>query len=83
MDKVTPAHEISVEERYSGATVDLADTVETLTPGGSLRDEFAMAALSGLLASFGGSYTDSPSPQVQASRAYRFADAMMRARTAV
>ena len=43
----------------------------------SLRDKFAMAALTGLLA---GAYSESPIDKITALAAYQVADAMMEAR---
>jgi len=48
-----------------------------LAPDKTLRDEFAMAALTGLLA---GAYSESPSDKITALAAYKLADAMMEAR---
>lgn len=52
-------------------------TSEELGPALSLRDKFAMAALTGLLA---GAYSESPSDKITALTAYHIADAMMEVR---
>ena len=52
-------------------------TSEELVPALSLRDKFAMAALTWLLA---GTYSENPSDKITALSAYQVADAMMEAR---
>ena len=52
-------------------------TSEELVPVMTLRDKFAMAALTGLLA---GAYSESPIDKSTALAAYQVADAMMEAR---
>jgi hypothetical protein len=52
-------------------------TSEELVPAVSLRDRFAIAALTGLLA---GAYSENPSNKITALAAYEVADAMMEAR---
>jgi hypothetical protein len=63
--------------RKAGHTTSEVNSVMRRLAAKELRDEFAMVALSGVLANGQRSFS---SPEAASSEAYRIADAMMKAR---